>query len=47
MKLAVIGSRNLQVENLGEYLPKNVTELYPAVRAELTAVLGNTHCCTI
>ena len=27
MKVAVIGSRNLTVENLGEYLPKETTEI--------------------
>ena len=27
MKLAIIGSRNLVVENLGEYLPIGVTEI--------------------
>lgn len=27
MKLAVIGSRNLNIVNLSEYLPKNVTEI--------------------
>lgn len=27
MKVAVIGSRNLQVKNLGSYLPKETTEI--------------------
>ena len=27
MKVAVIGSRELQVANLGEYLPENTTEI--------------------
>ncbi len=27
MKLAIIGSRNLTVENIGEYLPNGVTEI--------------------
>lgn len=27
MKVAVIGSRNLKIENLGEYLPDSVTEI--------------------
>ncbi len=27
MIIAIIGSRNLTVENLGEYLPENVTEI--------------------
>ncbi len=27
MKVAIIGSRNLTVNNLGEYLPKDVTEI--------------------
>ncbi len=27
MKVAVIGSRNINVENLGEYLPENTTEI--------------------
>lgn len=27
MKVAVIGSRNLTVENLGQYLPKETTEI--------------------
>lgn len=27
MKVAVIGSRNLKIDNLGEYLPDNVTEI--------------------
>ena len=27
MKVAVIGSRNLQVDDLGKYLPDNVTEI--------------------
>lgn len=27
MKVAIIGSRNLTVNNLGEYLPENVTEI--------------------
>lgn len=27
MKIAIIGSRNLKVNNLGEYLPKDVTEI--------------------
>ena len=27
MKVAVIGSRNLQVDDLGKYLPKGVTEI--------------------
>ncbi|MDE6787928.1 MAG: DNA-protecting protein DprA, partial [Ruminococcus sp.] len=27
MKVAVIGSRNLNITNLGEYLPENVTEI--------------------
>jgi len=27
MKVAVVGSRGLTVENLGEYLPKNTTEI--------------------
>lgn len=27
MKVAVVGSRNLKVDNLGKYLPDNVTEL--------------------
>ncbi len=27
MKLAIIGSRNLHVENLGKYLPEGVTEI--------------------
>lgn len=27
MKIAVIGSRNLHVENIGEYLPDDVTEI--------------------
>ena len=27
MKVAIIGSRNLKVNNIGEYLPKDVTEI--------------------
>ena len=27
MRIAVIGSRNLSVENLGDYLPENTTEI--------------------
>ena len=27
MKVAVIGSRNLTIENLGQYLPKETTEI--------------------
>lgn len=27
MKVAIIGSRNLMVKNLGQYLPENVTEI--------------------
>ena len=27
MKVAVIGSRNLTVDNLGDYLPKGITEI--------------------
>lgn len=27
MKVAVVGSRNLSIENLGEYLPENVSEI--------------------
>ena len=27
MKIAVIGSRNLKVKNLGQYLPQDVTEI--------------------
>ena len=27
MKLAIIGSRNLQVENIDEYIPNHVTEI--------------------
>lgn len=27
MKLAIIGSRSLRIENLGDYLPENVTEI--------------------
>lgn len=27
MKVAIIGSRNLMVKNLGQYLPNNVTEI--------------------
>ena len=27
MKIAIIGSRNIEVENLGEYLPENVSEI--------------------
>lgn len=27
MKLAIVGSRNLSVKNLGEYIPENVTEI--------------------
>ena len=27
MKVAVIGSRNLTVENLGQYLPEETTEI--------------------
>ncbi|MFI3116300.1 MAG: hypothetical protein R3Y12_09200 [Clostridia bacterium] len=27
MKIAVIGSRSLKIENLGEHLPKNTTEI--------------------
>ena len=27
MKLAIIGSRNLEVKNIGDYLPKGVTEI--------------------
>lgn len=27
MKIAVIGSRNITVENLGKYLPKEITEI--------------------
>lgn len=27
MKIAVIGSRNLTVENLGQYLPEGITEI--------------------
>lgn len=27
MKIAIIGSRNLHVENLGQYLPQNVAEI--------------------
>ncbi len=27
MKVAVIGSRNITVENLGDYLPENTTEI--------------------
>ena len=27
MKLAIIGSRNLEVQNLGDYLPSTVTEI--------------------
>ena len=27
MKIAIIGSRNLRIENLSQHLPKNVTEI--------------------
>ena len=27
MKVAVIGSRNINIENIGDYLPENVTEI--------------------
>lgn len=27
MKVAIIGSRTLRIENLGDYLPENVTEI--------------------
>ncbi len=27
MKIAIVGSRNLKVNNLRKYLPKNVTEI--------------------
>ena len=27
MKVAIIGSRNITINNLGEYLPKNITEI--------------------
>ena len=27
MKVAIIGSRNIMVENLGDYLPENTTEI--------------------
>lgn len=27
MRVAVIGSRNIEINNLGEYLPKGVTEI--------------------
>ena len=27
MKVAIVGSRNLHVENLEKYLPKNTTEI--------------------
>ena len=27
MKIAVIGSRNIEPENLGDYLPKEVSEI--------------------
>ena len=38
MKVAVIGSRSLTVQNLGEYLPQGVTESYPAGQRGLTPV---------
>lgn len=27
MKVAIVGSRNLHINNLGNYLPENVTEI--------------------
>lgn len=27
MKIAVVGSRNLKIENLGDYLPAGTTEI--------------------
>ena len=35
MKVAVVGSRNLTINNLGDYLPKDTTEI---VQEELTGV---------
>lgn len=35
MKLAIIGSRGLRVEDLGAYLPPGVTELVSGIRAHL------------
>ena len=39
MKVAVVGSRNLYVNDLGKYLPENVTEIISG-----GATQGNTLC---
>ena len=33
MKIAIIGSRNLCIENLGEYLPAGITEIVSGAEA--------------
>ena len=39
MKIAVIGSRGLRVNNLEKYLQKNTTEIVSGVRSALIPVL--------
>lgn len=40
MKVAVIGSRGLEVKNLEKYLPEQTSEIVSAEQEELTLRLG-------
>lgn len=42
MKIAVIGSRGLRVDDLGKYLPENTTEIVSAVPKVWIQALRNT-----
>lgn len=38
MKIAIVGSRSITVNNLGDYLPENTTEIVSGGAIELTEV---------
>mgnify|MGYP000635851184 FL=1 len=38
MKIAIVGSRSITVNNLGDYLPENTTEIVAVVLLVLTEV---------
>lgn len=38
MKIAIVGSRSITVNNLGDYLPENTTEIVSGGVLELTEV---------
>ena len=42
MKVAIIGSRNLKIDDLEKYLPENVTKIVSAAQGVLTSVQGST-----